>query len=256
MYALTEADRQVEGAVHWGWYEWVLNGFPLNDNGQSNTEPRFSDKRQVTYGTNTFTVFNDDVFGTNNLTYFLVRDGTVYAIDDWRVGTFSESIVQAMLASLQITSGNIGWKTYTNTTYGYSFQYPAGWTPGDSPNSSIPNPITSDIAFDGSGYDGFRFAVRVTKPTNCSSLQTCAEQNRATFGTGEESSGLTATTVAGANALTEIITRPTAGNWKYYVNYVYRNNYLYTTHTIAKATDDTETKPTFEEILATFQFTD
>lgn len=95
--------QYVDGTIRGeGWYDWALGGFPLNDNGQSNTEPRFSDQRQVTYGTNTFMVFNDDAFGTNNLTYFLVHGDTVYVIDDWRVGTFSENIVQAMLASFKV----------------------------------------------------------------------------------------------------------------------------------------------------------
>lgn len=159
-----------------------------------------------------------------------------------------------ILETLKFTDPTASWKTYTNTKYKYSFQYPKDWTLGDSPTSSTPSPTAADIAFDGPGYSGFRFGVRVSQPANCSSLKTCVDKNSITFGSGEATSTLTSTTLGGKDALTTMITRPTTGDWKYYAYYVYSTSNFYTVFTTAKATDDAATKPTFDEILSTFTF--
>ncbi len=159
------------------------------------------------------------------------------------------------LKTFAFTDPTAGWKTYTNTAFKYTFDYPKDWVLGDSPTSSIPNPSTNDIAFDGLGYESFRFGVRVVPLSGCSTLRACTEANRLTFGTGEQTTGLSETMVTTLAVLTETITRQTMGDWKYYVNYMMKNGNLYRTFTITKVTDDGATKPTFDQILSTFRFT-
>lgn len=148
------------------------------------------------------------------------------------------------------------WKTYTNTAHSYSFQYPEDWILGDSPTTVIPSTIADDIVFDAPDDRMFRFGVRVVTVSGCTALKTCTEVNRLSFGTGEQTTGLTDTTIGGQAALKETITRPTTGNWKYYVHYVLKGNNFYRFYTMALATDDSVTKPTFDQILSTVTFTE
>jgi hypothetical protein len=95
----TLEDNEFRGET--GWYDWAIAGFPNN----GSTAARLStNKRQETYGLNTFTVINYDPGSSANGMpfYYLVKGKTVYLITDFRVGTWDDATIHTMLASLTV----------------------------------------------------------------------------------------------------------------------------------------------------------
>lgn len=176
-----------------------------------------------------------------------------------QVGTLQSKQARALdaiiLKSLRVTDGKLNLEIYTNSKHNYSFKYPKSWLLSDSPNSIIPDHTADDIAFN--SYQGglAEFGVRVTTPSNCSNLNDCVNNNRMSFGQYEQTTEITSITIGGRPALTETIGPPASGNWKYYIWYVLREGKLYTLFTISLDANDAVIKPTFDQILSTFEFT-
>ncbi len=100
VYALTPANKSSAGE---NWYDWAIAGFPADNS----TVARLSEnKRQETYGGNTYTVVNyDAASGWNGAPlYYLIKGTTVYVISDWRAaGGGDDAVVRNMLTAFTAT---------------------------------------------------------------------------------------------------------------------------------------------------------
>ncbi len=102
------------------WFDWAKKGF---------SEPYpagFLNKRQETINGQVWTLFTV-ASGQDSLTdYFMVKNGIVYELQDDRLGNTTDATNKDIIATFTFDE-TLGWKTYTNTKYGYSIQYPQDW---------------------------------------------------------------------------------------------------------------------------------
>ncbi len=126
----------------------------------------------------------------------------------------------------------VDWKTYTNTTYGYSIKYPSDWTAKDMHT-------TFGVA-DTYGFEPPSTSANWTVTVNV--------DNASQYGkTIQEGSEGTATTFAGKQA-----TKYTYANG--YEYQIQENNKYYVV-SIEFSNGDDNLKPTADQIVSTFQFT-
>jgi hypothetical protein len=164
--------------------------------------------------------------------------------------TTSTTATPATTTTPATTDATAGWKTYTNSTYGYSFKYPA--------NDEITSPPTSNAATV-NGADGghWIFAVDIPDEANGLSLSDYVDQLIAAkikIGSNDAGIKLSSTktniTVGGKNAIEFSI--------KNYGDYGNAGATLYdngNTINIKGDTATTQNNADFTLFLSTFQFT-
>jgi hypothetical protein len=84
----------------------------------------------------------------------LIKDSKVYEFISFESETKAglSSDLNTILASIKYNA-TLGWQTYTNTTYGFSFKYPATWT-------------TTDVMTGDSGTTNLLFSTALHDPTD------------------------------------------------------------------------------------------
>lgn len=165
IYTLTTSNKNSDsfGGEGASWYDWAISGFPDHES---------DNKRQETYGGKIFTVVNFDPASSwsGSPFYYYVSGTTVYIVVDIRRANNVEdnnvSEIHGMLATLTVTNptadlptGQAGWKTYTNSTYNFSFKYPAA---ASLHESAQPGDSSSPIIEITTGTTGYRMTVTTT----------------------------------------------------------------------------------------------
>lgn len=143
IYSMTPTNKNLFGEENNGWYDWAIKGFPKDG---SDAAGLSENKRSETYGSKTFTVINFDGGSSwsGSPFYYYVSGTTVYIIVDFRtennVPRNSVTQVHQMLATFTTTNPTTDWKTYSNSSVGYSVKYPSTLVATEcdkSPNSFV-----------------------------------------------------------------------------------------------------------------------
>jgi hypothetical protein len=155
--------------------------------------------------------------------------------------TATSTSTSAASTSTTTADPTAGWKTYTNSTYGFSFKYPSSWTGSNSGNNSD-GVVFSWTADDQDGmFNGLALTVS-TKSIDSLSLSSVATKTQSTVG------GLTWTVVNYPASETE----HTPNSVSYLTT---KNGKTYVLNNQIVSGDSNATKATLDNIISTFQFT-
>ncbi len=231
--------EQSEFSGNDGWYAWALAGFPSSGYRAAKYS---TNVRSETYGDHTFTVTNYDPASSwgGAPMYYLVKNETVFLIID-QAGAVDQQVTKTMLATLTLTDPTAGWKTYTNSTYGYGIRYPSNW-PLDSKN--IAAVVIGTVPFEpGPGSLGVNVYLSKTVAQRLKELKT-NYLDGCTAETSVQVSGSVGTALQCRGAFAgepHEFTLVAQGSNAYEITYI---------------SGSTATDPTMKQVLSTFRFTE
>lgn len=109
-------------------YTWAKNGFPRD----TNVEKEHANLRQVTLGSVTYWASDGDLGSTPIPDFMVFHDNKLFVLTDYRSVDKDIDTNQTIISSFKFTDPTAGWKTYTNTTLGFSIKHPDGWRIDDT----------------------------------------------------------------------------------------------------------------------------
>lgn len=178
-----------------------------------------------------------------------IRSDNQTRVDDLnkQIKTLQSATSSTTATTPTTTDETAGWKTYTNTTYGFSFKYPSNLTKTDASSYTANDGAYID---DSSSPDKHIFSVEAEQSSLSLDAYIAKAETDAVF------NGKTALTIAGQTAYEGI----DSGLINQYGILVKKGNYIF--HIVLDASDpDTLVKAksslsaTQKTILSTFQFT-
>ena len=113
-------------------YTWAKNGFPRD----ANVEKEHANLRQVTLGGITYWASDGDLGSTPIPDFMVFHDNKLFVLTDYRVVDKTVDTNLTIISSFKFTDPTAGWKTYTNTTIGFTIKHPDGWRIDDTSTSN------------------------------------------------------------------------------------------------------------------------
>lgn len=233
------------------WYTWAK--------GDYKTQTTFSGQRTKKLGSATFTIFDfDQASGSSdNDAYFYVTGDVVYLLVDERLSdkktATNETIISTFKATGIVTDPTAGWKTYTDTTYGWTAKYPPNWFSAQCQGSTAHTFSPEQISCQSEGVNesfivyqesaGFNFEAKIAELKKDKSIDNFSQTSITVAGT-------TATRLTGTfNQSAEIVVGSRVDN----VYVLHNDRYVVLNHD-GKASM-TSNDNTFANFLSTLTFT-
>jgi hypothetical protein len=148
-------------------YQWAKNGFSFT----APITAYHQNPRREKLGQETIVVTDGDLGSSGIPEYLLFKNNLLYSISSYS-GNSSQATNRELIATMTFPDPTADWKTYTDTSFGYSFKYPPTYSEKETDSLPYFDSLNGQIAI--------RIFDRVLDPNNIQGLYGDVDSGRIT----------------------------------------------------------------------------